>query len=54
MNPSPGWPESSKTALAEEATGLPGFRKWGQVYLFVFGFFVLTVVLLAVLTRVFS
>jgi hypothetical protein len=34
--------------------GLPGFRTWRRVYLFVFGWFVLVVVLLAAFTRIFS
>jgi hypothetical protein len=37
-----------------EPPGLPGFRTWGGVYLFVFGWFVLVVVLLAAFTRIFS
>jgi hypothetical protein len=37
-----------------EPPGLPGFRTWLGVYLFVFGWFVLVVVLLAVFTRIFS
>jgi hypothetical protein len=54
MKPPPGRPDRAKTDAAGEATGLPGFRTWNRVYLFVFGFFVLTVILLAVLTEVFS
>ena len=37
-----------------ESPGLPGFRTWRGVYLFVFGWFVLVVVLLAVFTAIFS
>jgi len=37
-----------------EPPGLPGFHAWGSVYLFVFGWFVLVVVLLAVFGRIFS
>ena len=37
-----------------EPPGLPGFRTWRAVYLFVFGWFVLVVVLLAAFTRFFS
>ena len=37
-----------------ELPGLPGFRTWRGVYLFVFGWFVLVVVLLTVLTEIFS
>ena len=37
-----------------EPPGLPGFHTWRGVYLFVFGCFVLVVVLLAVFARIFS
>jgi hypothetical protein len=37
-----------------EPPDLPGFRTWPGVYLFVFGWFVLVVILLTVFTRVFS
>jgi hypothetical protein len=37
-----------------EPPGLPGLRTWRGVYLFVFGWFVLVVALLAVFTRIFS
>jgi hypothetical protein len=37
-----------------EQPGLPGFHAWGGVYLFVFGWFVIVVVLLAVFGRIFS
>jgi hypothetical protein len=37
-----------------ESPGLPGFHTWRGVYLFVFGWFVLVVVLLAVFGRIFS
>jgi hypothetical protein len=37
-----------------ESPGLPGFRTWRGVYLFVLGWFVLVVVLLAAFTRIFS
>jgi hypothetical protein len=37
-----------------EAPGVPIFRTWRGVYLFVFGWFVLVVTLLAIFTRVFS
>jgi hypothetical protein len=42
------------SARESEETGLPWPRKWLGVYLFVIGSFVLWVVLLAVLTEVFS
>jgi hypothetical protein len=34
--------------------GVPGFRTWRSVYIFVFLFFVLCVVLLALLARAFA
>ena len=37
-----------------EPPGVPGFGTWRGVYLFVFGCFVLVVVLLAVFTKSFS
>ena len=37
-----------------EPPGVPGFRTWRGVYLFVFGWFVLVVVLLVLFTRIFS
>lgn len=42
-------PESAGT----EATGLPGLRTWKHVYAFVLGWFVVCVLLLALLTEVF-
>jgi len=44
----------SEPAQNNEATGLPWFRTWRGVYLFVFGCFVLWVALLFALTRIFS
>jgi hypothetical protein len=38
----------------DESPDVPGFRSWGAVYLFVFGWFVLVVVLLTAFTRIFS
>jgi hypothetical protein len=38
----------------DESPGVPGFRTWRGVYLFVFGCFVLVVILLAVFTRVYA
>ena len=38
----------------EELTGLPGLRTWRGVYLFVFGCFVLSVLLLLTLTVIYS
>ena len=37
-----------------EPPDLPGFPTWRGVYLFVFGWFVLLVILLTVFTRIFS
>jgi hypothetical protein len=38
----------------DEAPGVPGFRHWRGIYIFVFAFFVLVVVLLAMFTRYFA
>jgi hypothetical protein len=38
----------------DETTGLPGLRTWRQVYVAVFAVFVLWVVLLAALDRLFA
>lgn len=38
----------------EELTGLPGLRTWRSVYFFVFGCFVLSVLLLLALTVAYS
>ncbi len=48
-NPADGVPPAD-----DEATGLPGFRTWRRVYLFVFGCFVLAVVLLTLFSRHFA
>jgi len=37
-----------------EPPNVPGFRTWRGVYLFVFGWFVLVIVLLAVFTAIYS
>jgi len=37
-----------------EPPGVPGFRTWRSVYLFVFGWFVAVVLLLTLFTRIFS
>jgi hypothetical protein len=39
---------------SDEAPDVPGFRTWRRVYLFVFAFFVLVVVLLAIFTHFFA
>ena len=38
----------------DESPGVPGFRTWRGVYLFVFVFFVFSVVLLALFSRFFA
>jgi hypothetical protein len=38
----------------DESPGVPGFRNWRGIYLFVFGCFVLVVVLLALFSRAFA
>jgi len=45
---------SPEPSAPDESPGVPGFRTWRGVYLFVFGWFVLVVVLLAIFTRVFA
>jgi hypothetical protein len=51
---SSGTPGAPKSSLDEEATGLPVFKTWPAVYLFVFVTFVIWVLLLAALTGIFS
>jgi hypothetical protein len=41
-------------ATDDESPGVPGFRTWRGVYLFVFAFFILVVVLLALFSRLFA
>jgi hypothetical protein len=38
----------------DNSPGVPGFRTWRGVYLFVFAFFVVIVVLLALFSRMFA
>ena len=45
---------SSPRVVDDDAPGVPGFRSWRSVYWFVFGSFVLTVVALAVFSRVYA
>jgi len=47
-------PPPSDPLHNEESPGVPGFRTWRGVYLFVFAFFILCVVLLALLARAFA
>jgi hypothetical protein len=42
------------SARETEETGVPVFRSWRGIYIFVFAFFVLVVVLLAIFTRHFA
>jgi hypothetical protein len=41
-------------ATDDKSPGVPGFRTWRGVYLFVVAFFVLVVVLLALFSRLFA
>lgn len=47
-------PARPSSDTQEESTSLPGLRTWRHVYLFVFGSFVLWVLLLLALTVVYS
>ena len=47
-------PPPSDSSGSEESPGVPGFRSWRGIYLFVFIFFVLCVVLLALFSRAFA
>ena len=47
-------PPPSDRSTNDESPGVPGFRTWRGVYLFVFAFFVLVVVLLALFSRLFA
>jgi len=47
-------PDRRPEDTAAEPPDVPGFHTWRAVYLFVFGWFVLVVVLLTVLTVLFS
>jgi hypothetical protein len=47
-------PGDRKSAPADEAPGVPGFRTWRGVYAFVFLAFALAVAALAIFTRVFA
>lgn len=38
----------------KEAPGVPGFRTWGSVYLFVFVAFILLVIALAIFSRIYA
>ena len=45
---------SDSSEPAEESPGVPGFRTWRSVYVFVFAAFVLVVIGLAILARVYA
>ena len=47
-------PSSSDRPTHDESPGVPGFRTWRGIYLFVFVSFVLVVVLLALFSRFFE
>ncbi len=54
MNPPEADIKSGEASPDDHLTGLPGLRTWRAVYLFVFGCFVLWVLLLLALTVVYS
>ena len=54
MTPPGPAPLTATPEHADEATGLPGLRTWRAVYLLVFGAFLLWVLLLSVLTVIYS
>ena len=45
---------SDDSPASDESPQVPGFRTWRGVYIFVFAFFVLVVVLLAIFSRYFA
>jgi hypothetical protein len=45
---------SSPDSANDETPGVPGFRTWRGVYLFVFAIFVAVVVVLAIFSRLFA
>ena len=47
-------PPSRDQSGSDESPGVPGFRHWRGIYLFVFIFFVICVVLLALFSRAFA
>jgi hypothetical protein len=44
----------AKPPVDNEPPGVPGFRTWKGVYAFVFGAFILMVIFLAIITRVYA
>jgi hypothetical protein len=47
-------PEPNPSPDRDESPGVPGFRTWGAVYLFVFGCFIAIVAALAVFSRYYA
>jgi hypothetical protein len=47
-------PTSSAKPEKDESPRVPGFRTWRGIYLFIFFFFVLCVLLLALFSRAFA
>jgi hypothetical protein len=47
-------PPAADPPAESEPPGVPGFRTWRSIYLFVIGWFVLLVALLAAFSRFFS
>ena len=47
-------PPPSDPLRPEDSPGVPGFQSWRGVYLFVFAFFVVCVILLALLSHAFA
>jgi hypothetical protein len=47
-------PPSPEHSTADEPPGVPGFRTWRGIYLFVIGCFVLVVILLALFSLYFA
>ena len=47
-------PPNAPTPSADNSPGVPGFRTWRGVYLFVFGCFIAFVIALTIFSRVFA
>jgi hypothetical protein len=54
MKSSPAPPGAPESTVDDKATGLPIFKTWPAVYLFVFAAFVVSVLLLVALDKLFS
>lgn len=50
----PLMPNPIEPPPSDESPGVPGFRTWRGVYLFVFGCFLFVVFLLAIFSRVYA